>query len=71
MKDKNGKIYRRIPMHPVVKEAIQENRQQFIEQFGREPNSNDRVIFDKISQRRILSMKVISMLHILSAILKK
>lgn len=53
MKDKNGKIYRRIPMHPVVKEAIQENRQQFIEQFGREPNSNDRVIFDKISQRRI------------------
>ena len=49
--DKNGKIHRRIPMHPIVKEGITELGQQFAHQFGREPSSNDLLFFDKFSER--------------------
>jgi len=44
--DEGGNLYQSTPISPEVADLLQAQRQQFIEQHGREPGPNDPVFFD-------------------------
>ena len=44
--DKEGNIFKSIPMSDEMGEAIAEQKQHFIEKFGREPGPGDKLFFD-------------------------
>ena len=44
--DDEGSIYKSIPMSSEVSETLDEQRQKFIDKYGREPGPNDPVFFD-------------------------
>jgi hypothetical protein len=44
--DDDGTIFKSIPMSQEMADVLEEQRQKFIEQYGREPGPNDPVFFD-------------------------
>lgn len=44
--DEEGSIYKSVPMSSEVTDILDEQRQKFIDKFGREPGPNDPVFFD-------------------------
>jgi hypothetical protein len=44
--DEEGRIFRSSPMSPEVAEILMEQRQRFVERYGREPGPDDPVFFD-------------------------
>ena len=44
--DESGNLYKSIPMTQEMADILQEQRQKFINKYGREPGANDPVFFD-------------------------
>jgi hypothetical protein len=44
--DEGGTLYQSIPMSQEMADMLQEQRQKFIDKYGREPGANDPVFFD-------------------------
>jgi len=44
--DEDGTIFKSIPVPDELVEVIEEQRQKFIEKYGREPGPDDRLFFD-------------------------
>jgi SEC-C motif len=44
--DESGNLYKSIPMSQEMADILQEQRQKFIDKYGREPGPNDPVFFD-------------------------
>jgi hypothetical protein len=44
--DEAGKLYKSVPLSGEMKSLLEEQRQKFIDQYGREPGPDDRVFFD-------------------------
>jgi predicted glycoside hydrolase/deacetylase ChbG (UPF0249 family) len=51
--DENGNAFKSIPMSEEVAQVVEEQRQRFVEQFGREPGPDDRVFFDAPHQEHV------------------
>src|ERR1700676_5378479 len=44
--DEGGHLYQSTPISPEVADMLKQQRQKFIDKYGREPGPNDRVFFD-------------------------
>ena len=44
--DEAGTVYRSIPMNDAMTDLLEQQRQKFIDKYGREPGPNDPVFFD-------------------------
>src|SRR5437667_12181802 len=44
--DEEGNLYKSTPISPEMKEVLEQLRQKFIDQYGREPGPSDPVFFD-------------------------
>jgi hypothetical protein len=46
VEDEGGNVFKSVPMSDEVAQALQEQRQKFIDKHGREPGPNDPIFFD-------------------------
>src|ERR1051326_8346827 len=44
--DEEGTLYKSTPLSPEMKEVLEQQRQKFIDKYGREPGPSDPVFFD-------------------------
>jgi SEC-C motif len=56
--DEGGDLYRSTPISPEVAEVLEQQRQQFIEKFGREPGPDDPVFSDLPHPEHLEAMMV-------------
>ena len=45
-KDEDGNIFKSVPLSEEMSEILEEQKQKFIEKYGREPGPNDKLFFD-------------------------
>jgi hypothetical protein len=53
MKDSSGKIFRQIPVHPILEGIIEEQREHFKKVFGREPTPDDPFVPGVVSEKEL------------------
>jgi hypothetical protein len=46
LEDEEGNLFKSVPLSEEMAEALEEQRQEFIRRFGREPGPDDRIFFD-------------------------
>src|SRR5262245_49679042 len=51
MRDEGGRIFKKVPEHPILNAALAAMHQDFVRQFGREPTNKDSMWFGKLSAK--------------------
>ena len=51
--DEEGNAFKSVPMSDELAQIVEEQRQRFVEQFGREPGPDDHVFFDAPHQEHV------------------
>jgi len=59
--DEQGNLFKSIPMSEEMGDLLQEQRQKFVEKYGREPNPTDQIFFDMPHPEHIEHMTVEAM----------